>query len=132
MTSEIIEQNVDYIASNLEIGIVLDILCKRGIITIDEHDGLQRKSTKSEKRRTLLSLLLRRPNTNWLFGFIRVLQITGHIILLERLRQHVSNSLGKYSSPLGTCSKIEKQKYHTVRGVPKSNRQIVKTEASKR
>ena len=106
MTSEKIEQNLDYIASNLEIGIVLDKLFERQLITIDEHDGVQRKSTKPEKRRTLLSLLLSRPNTNWLFGFIRVLHNTGHINLLERL----SNDQGKYSSPLGTCNKIEKQK----------------------
>jgi hypothetical protein len=108
VTSEKIEQNVDYIASNLEIGIVLDMLFERQLITIDEHDGVQRKVTKLEKRRTLLSLLLSRPDTNWLFGFIRVLHNTGHINLLERLRQHVSNDQGKYSSPLGTCNKIEK------------------------
>jgi len=134
VTSEIIARNVDYIASNIEIGIVLDMLFERQIITIDEHDEVQRQATKPEKRRILLSLLLSRPNTNWLFGFIRVLKNTGHIILLERLRQHVSNGQGKYSSPLGTCNKIEKQKqkYHTVVRVPKSNRQIVETEASKR
>ena len=98
MTSEKIEQNLDYIASNLEIGIVLDMLFERQIITIDEHDEIQRKSTKPEKRRTLLSLLLGRPSTNWLVGFIRVLNNTGHINLLERLRQrqHVRNGQGKY------------------------------------
>jgi hypothetical protein len=134
VTSEKIEQNLDYIASNLQIGIVLDKLFERQLITIDEHDGVQRKVTKPEKRRTLLSLLLSRPDTNWLSGFIRVLHNTGHINLLERLRQHVSNDQGKYSSPLGTCNKIEKQKqtYHTVRRDPKSNRQIVESEASKR
>ena len=129
MTSEKIEQNLDYIASNLEIGIVLDMLFERQIITIDEHDGVQKKVTKPEKRRTLLSLLLSRSDTNWLSGFIRVLHNTGHINLLERLRQHGSNDQGKYSSPLG--NKIEKQTYHTVRRVPKFNRQIVESEASK-
>ena len=96
MTSEKIEQNLDYIASNLEIGIVLDMLFERQIITIDEHDEVQRNVTKLAKRRTLLSLLLSRPDTNWLSGFIRVLYNTGHINLLERLRQHVSNGQGKY------------------------------------
>ena len=107
MTSEIIAQNVDYIVSNLEIGTVLDMLFERQIITINEHDEVQEKITKPEKRRLILSLLLSRPNTNWLFGFIRVLKNTGHIDILERLRQHVSNCQGKYSSPLGTCNKIE-------------------------
>ena len=98
MTSEKIEQNLDYIASNLEIGIVLDMLFERQIITIDEHDEIQRKSNKPEKRGTLLSLLLGRPSTNCLFGFIRVLNNTGQIKLLERLRQrqHVRNGQGKY------------------------------------
>ena len=96
MTSEKIEQNIDYIASNLEIGIVLDKLFERQLITIDEHDGVQRKVTKPEKRRTLLSLLLRRPDTNWLSGFIRVLENTGHDNLLIHLRWHVSNGQGKY------------------------------------
>ena len=96
MTSEKIEQNIDYIASNLEIGIVLDKLFERQLITIDEHDGVQRKVTKPEKRRTLLSLLLRRPDTNWLSGFIRVLENTGHDNLLKHLRRHVSNGQGKY------------------------------------
>ena len=108
MTSEVIEQNVDYIANNLKIGIVLDMLFERQHITIDEHDKVQRKSTKSEKRRILLSILFGRPNTNWLFGFIIVLKDTGHAILLESLRQHISNGKGKYGSPLGTCNKIEK------------------------
>jgi hypothetical protein len=88
VTSEKIEQNLDYIASNLEIGIVLDKLFERQIITIDEHDEVQRKVTKLEKKRTLLSLLLRRPDTNWLSGFIRVLHNTGHDNLLEHLGQH--------------------------------------------
>ena len=127
MTPEKIEQNLDYIASDLEIGIVLDMLFERQIITIDEHDGVQRKVIKPEKRRTLLSLLLSRPDTNWLFGFIRVLHNTGHINLLERL----SNDQGKYSSPLGNKIEKQKQTYHTVRRVPKSNRQIVEPEASK-
>ena len=96
MTSEKIEQNLDYITSNLEIGIVLDKLFERQLITIDEHDEVQRKITKPEKRRTLLSLLLSRPNTNWLSGFIRVLENTGHDNLLKHLRRHVSNGQGKY------------------------------------
>ena len=96
MTSEKIEQNLDYITSNLEIGIVLDKLFERQLITIDEHDEVQRKVTKPEKRRTLLSLLLSRPNTNWLSGFIRVLENTGHDNLLKHLRRHVSNGQGKY------------------------------------
>ena len=96
MTSEKIEQNLDYIASNLEIGIVLDMLFERQLITIDEHDGVQREVIKSEKRRTLLSLLLSRPDTNWLFDFIRVLENTGHGNLLKHLRRHVSNGQGKY------------------------------------
>ena len=96
MTSEKIEQNLDYIASNLQIGFVLDKLFERQIITIDEHDEVQRKSPKPEKRRTLLSLLLSRPDTNWLSGFIRVLENTGHDNLLKHLRWHVSNGQGKY------------------------------------
>jgi hypothetical protein len=96
VTSEKIEQNLDYITSNLEIGIVLDKLFERQLITIDEHDEVQRKVTKPEKRRTLLSLLLSRPNTNWLSGFIRVLENTGHDNLLKHLRRHVSNGQGKY------------------------------------
>jgi hypothetical protein len=96
VTSEKIEQNFDYTASNLEIGFVLDKLFERQLITIDEHDGVQRKSTKPEKRRTLLSLLLSRPDTNWLSGFIRVLENTGHDNLLKHLRWHASNGQGKY------------------------------------
>ena len=96
MTSEKIEQNFDYIASNLEIGFVLDKLFERQLITIDEHDEVQRKSPKLEKRRTLLSLLLSRPDTNWLSGFIRVLENTGHDNLLKHLRWHASNGQGKY------------------------------------
>jgi hypothetical protein len=55
VTSEKIEQNLDYIASDLEIGIVLDMLFERQLITIDEHDGVQGKVTKPEKKTTKIA-----------------------------------------------------------------------------
>lgn len=87
LTKAFIKQHLEYICKNLQVITTLDLLLERSIISIDEHDLVQNKETKSSKRKELMKILLDRPYTTWISNFITVLRLTGHDALLQQLEQ---------------------------------------------
>ncbi|XP_052059164.1 uncharacterized protein LOC127699830 isoform X1 [Mytilus californianus] len=87
LTKAFIKQHREYICKNLQVISTLDLLFERSIISINEHDLVQNKETKSSKREELMKILLNRPDTTWISNFITVMRLTGHDAMFQQLLQ---------------------------------------------
>lgn len=86
LTKEFIISHRQFVCRNLQVTLTLDMLFERFMITIDEHDLVQEKESKPSKRQELMRILLDRPETTWISGFISVLRLTGHDTMLKQLQ----------------------------------------------
>ncbi|XP_063437351.1 uncharacterized protein LOC134718633 [Mytilus trossulus] len=86
LTREFIINHLEFVCQNLQVTLTLDMLFEHYIITIDEHDLVQEKESKPSKRQELMRILLDRPETTWISGFLSVLRLTEHDRMLEQLQ----------------------------------------------
>lgn len=86
LTSQFLQKQLKFLSTNIKVYRLLDMLLERGVLTIDEHDQVQRHKRRSNKRKELLSILFKKSNETWLPCFVKCLKLTGHDGLLTELR----------------------------------------------
>lgn len=66
------------------------------IISIDEHDEIDKQKSRPQKRKLLVELLLRKENNEQIPDFIQLLYVTGHAHILENIRSQLNRNKGIY------------------------------------
>lgn len=98
-TKEILQQNASYICEELNLNRgVQDMLFEYEIISIEDHDVIDNQPRRTEKRKLLIELLLRKENIDWIPGFMQIMFITGHTHVLENIRRQLNMGEGIYNS----------------------------------